>query len=212
LFNQIKEGKVKDLNIIVKADVQGSVEAVKQSLEKLSNEEVRVRVIHGGVGAITETDVTLASASNAVIIGFNVRPDTMARQLGEKEKVEIKTYRIIYEAVDDITSAMKGMLEPVYKEVVTGKLTVRNTFKVSSVGTIAGCYVDEGKLNRNNDIRIIRNGVVVFEGKIGSLKRFKDDVKEVTVGYECGLTIERFNDIKEGDIIEGFTMEEVKRD
>lgn len=212
LFMQIQEGKIKELPIIVKADVQGSVEAVKQSLEKLSNEEVRVKVIHGGVGAITETDITFASASNAIIIGFNVRPDTIARTLAEKENVDVRTYRVIYDAIDDITSAMKGMLEPQYKEVITGKLTVRNTFKVSNVGTIAGCYVDEGKINRNNDIRIIRNGIVIFEGKIGSLKRFKDDVREVATGYECGLTVERFNDIKEGDTIEAFTMEEVKRD
>lgn len=212
LFAQIKEGKVKELNIVVKADVQGSVEAVKQSLEKLSNEEVRVKVIHGGVGAISEADVSLASASNAIIIGFNVRPDTMTRQLAEKEKVDIRTYRIIYEAVDNIEAAMKGMLDPEYKEVITAKLVVRNTFKVSNIGTIAGCYVEDGKINRNNDIRIIRDGVVILEGKISSLKRFKDDVKEVAAGYECGLTVERFNDLKEGDVIEGFTMEEVKRD
>lgn len=212
LFSQIKEGKVKDLNIIVKADVQGSVEAVKQSLQKLTNEEVRVNVIHGGVGAITETDVQLASASNAIIIGFNVRPSSAAKQLSEKEKVDVRTYRIIYDAIDDITSAMKGMLEPKFEEVITAKLTVRNTFKVSSVGTIAGCYVDEGKVNRNNDIRIVRDGIVIFEGKIGSLKRFKDDVKEVQAGYECGLTIERYNDIKEGDVFETYTMKEMKRD
>jgi translation initiation factor IF-2 len=211
LFSQIQEGKVKDLNIVVKADVQGSVEAVKQSLEKISNDEVRVRVIHGGVGAITETDVTFASASNAIIIGFNVRPDTNTRLLAEKEKVDVKTYRIIYDAIDDITSAMKGMLDPEYKEVITAKLTVRATFKVSNVGTIAGCYVDEGKINRNNDVRVIRDGIVVFEGKLSTLKRFKDDVKEVNAGYECGLTIERFNDIKENDTIESYTMEEIKR-
>lgn len=212
LFSQIQEGKVKDLNLVVKADVQGSVEAVKQSLEKLSNDEVHVRVIHGGVGAITEADVTLASASNAIIIGFNVRPDNMARQLAEKEKVDIKTYRIIYNAIDDISAAMKGMLEPEFKEVVTARITVRTTFKVSSIGTIAGCHVDEGKVNRNNSVRLIRNGVVIYEGSISSLKRFKDDVKEVAAGYECGITLERFNDIKEGDIIESYTMEEVKRD
>ena len=212
LFSQIQEGKVKELNIIVKADVQGSAEAVKQSLEKLTNDEVRVKVIHAGVGAITETDVTLASASNAIIIGFNVRPDSMARQLSEKEKVDIKTYRIIYEAIDDITAAMKGMLEPEFKELVTARLTVRTTFKVSNVGTIAGCYVDEGKINRNNSVRLIRNGVVVNESTIASLKRFKDDVKEVAAGFECGLTIEKFNDIKEGDIIESYTMEEVARE
>lgn len=211
LFSQIQEGKVKVLNIIVKADVQGSVEAIKQSLEKLSNDEVRVKVIHGGVGAITETDVSLASASNAIIIGFNVRPDGMARQVAEKEKVEIKTYRIIYEAIDDITAAMKGMLDPEFKEVVTARLQVRQTFKVSSVGTIAGCYVEDGKINRNNSVRVIRNGIIIYEGKLSSLKRFKDDVREVASGYECGLTIERFNDIKEGDIIESYTMEEVER-
>lgn len=211
LFSQIQSGKVKDLNIIVKADVQGSVEAVKQSLEKISNEEVRVNVIHGAVGAITETDISLAAASNAIIIGFNVRPDNMARQAADRENVDVKTYKIIYEAIDDITAAMKGMLDPEYKEVVTARLSVRTTFKVSSVGTIAGCYVEDGKINRNNDIRVIRNGVVVFEGKISSLKRFKDDVREVASGFECGLTIERFNDIKEGDTIEAYTMEEVER-
>ncbi len=212
LFSQIQEGKVKDLNLVVKADVQGSVEAVKQSLEKLSNDEVHVRVIHGGVGAITEADVTLASASNAIIIGFNVRPDNMARQMAEKEQVDIKTYRIIYNAIDDITAAMKGMLDPEFKEVVTARISVRTTFKVSSIGTIAGCYIDDGKVNRNNSVRIIRNGVVIYEGSISSLKRFKDDVKEVAAGYECGITLERFNDIKEGDIIESYTMQEVKRD
>ncbi|MCX7903664.1 MAG: translation initiation factor IF-2 [Caloramator sp.] len=211
LFSQIKEGKVKELNIIVKADVQGSVEALKQALEKLTNDEVKVRVIHGGVGAITESDITLASASNAIIIGFNVRPNNMAMQLAEKEKVEVKTYRIIYEAIDDIQAAMKGMLEPEYKEVITARLSVRQTFKASNIGTIAGCYVEDGKVNRNNSIRVIRNGVVIYEGKIASLKRFKDDVREVAAGYECGLTIERFNDIKEGDILETYTVEEVKR-
>ncbi|SHE33369.1 MULTISPECIES: translation initiation factor IF-2 [Caloramator] len=211
LFSQIKEGKVKVLNIIVKADVQGSVEAIRQSLEKLSNDEVKVKVIHGAVGAITETDVSLASASNAIIIGFNVRPDGMARQLAEKESVEIKTYRIIYEAIDDITAAMKGMLDPEFTEVVTARLQVRQTFKVSSVGTIAGCYVEDGKVNRNDNIRVIRNGIVIYEGKISSLKRFKDDVREVAAGYECGLTIERFNDIKEGDVFETYTMKEVER-
>lgn len=211
LFNQIQEGNVKDLNIVVKADVQGSVEAVRQSLEKLSNDEVRVKVIHGGVGAITETDITLASASNAIIIAFNVRPDSAARILAEKESVEVKTYTVIYNAIDDITAAMKGMLDPIYKEVVTAKLSVRTTFKVSSVGTIAGCYVDEGKLNRNNGVRVIRDGIVVFEGKLSSLKRFKDDVKEVATGYECGVTVDKFNDIKEGDVIEGYTMEEIER-
>lgn len=211
LFSQIQEGAVKELNIVVKADVQGSVEAVKQSLQKLSNDEVKVKVIHGGVGAITETDITLAAASNAIVIGFNVRPDSLARTLAEKEKVDVKTYRVIYHAIDDIEAAMKGMLDPEYKEVITAKLSVRTTFKVSSVGTIAGCYVDEGKLNRNNGVRVIRDGIVIFEGKLSSLKRFKDDVKEVATGYECGVTIDRFNDIKEDDIIEGYTMEEIIR-
>ncbi|MEF9934992.1 MAG: translation initiation factor IF-2 [Clostridium sp.] len=211
LFSQIQEGKVKDLNIIIKADVQGSVEAVRQSLVKLSNDEVRVRVIHGGVGAISETDVTLASASNAIIIGFNVRPDSLARVLAEKEKVEIKTYRVIYHAIDDVTAAMKGMLDPIYKEVITAKLNVRTTFKVSSVGTIAGCYVEDGKINRNNSVRVIRDGIVIFEGKLSSLKRFKDDAKEVATGFECGITIEKFNDLKEDDVIEGYTMEEIER-
>lgn len=211
LFSQIQSGKVKDINIVVKADVQGSVEAVKQSLEKLSNDEVRVKVIHGGVGAISETDVTFASASNAIIIGFNVRPDSTTRQLAEKEKVDIRTYRVIYNAIDDITAAMKGMLDPEYKEVITAKISVRATFKVSSVGTIAGCYVDEGKVNRNNSVRVIRDGIVIFEGKLSSLKRFKDDAKEVAAGFECGLTIEKFNDIKEGDVIESYTMEEIAR-
>lgn len=199
------------MNLVVKADVQGSVEAVRQSLEKLSNDEVRVKVIHGAVGAISEADVTLASASNAIIIGFNVRPDAMARQSAEKEKVDIRTYRVIYNAIDDITAAMKGMLEPEYKEVVTARIRVRTTFKVSNVGTIAGAYVEEGKVNRNNDVRVIRDGVVVFEGKINSLKRFKDDAKEVAAGYECGIMIDRFNDIKEDDVLETYTMEEIKR-
>ncbi|MEG2539644.1 MAG: translation initiation factor IF-2, partial [Clostridium sp.] len=173
--------------------------------------EVRVRVIHGGVGAISETDVTLASASNAIIIGFNVRPDSLARVLAEKEKVEIKTYRVIYHAIDDVTAAMKGMLDPIYKEVITAKLNVRTTFKVSSVGTIAGCYVEDGKINRNNSVRVIRDGIVIFEGKLSSLKRFKDDAKEVATGFECGITIEKFNDLKEDDVIEGYTMEEIER-
>lgn len=212
LFEQIQQGAVKDLNIIVKADVQGSVEAIKQSIEKISNDEVRVKVIHGGVGAIRESDIILASASNALVIGFNVRPDNMARAAAEKDKVDIRTYRVIYEAIDDITSAMKGMLEPKFEEQVTARLTVRQTYKVSNVGTIAGSYVDEGKINRNNDVRVIRDGVVVFEGKLGSLKRFKDDAKDVAAGYECGITIERFNDIKEGDVIESFTMKELERE
>jgi len=211
LFTQIQEGKVKDLNIIVKADVQGSVEAVKQSLAKLSNEEVKVNTIHGGVGAITESDVMLASASNAIIIGFNVRPQPAGIALAEKEKVDIRLYRVIYNAIEDVEAAMKGMLEPEYKEVVLGHAEVRATFKASAVGTIAGCMVTDGKINRNNDVRIIRDGIVVHEGKLASLKRFKEDAKEVNTGYECGLNIERFNDIKEGDIIESYTIEAVPR-
>lgn len=211
LFDQIQEGKVKELNIIVKADVQGSVEAITQSIVRLSTENVKVNVIHGGVGAITETDVIFASISNAVIIGFNVRPDTKAMGLAEKDKVDIKTYRIIYEALDEIQAAMNGMLEPEYKEVVQGRAEVRATFKVSSVGTIAGCYVLDGKINRNNDVRVVRNGIVIYEGKLASLKRFKDDVKEVSSGYECGLNVEKFNDIKEGDIIEAFANEQINK-
>ena len=211
LYNQIKEGKVKELNIIVKADVQGSIEALKQSLQKLSNEEVKVRVLHGAVGAITETDVTLASASNAIIIGFNVRPDSNAQAAAEKESVDIKTYRVIYNAIEDIKAAMLGMLEPDYKEVVLGKAEIRQTYKISNVGTIAGCYVQQGKIVRNSQIRIIRDGIVIFESELASLKRFKDDVKEVSEGYECGLSIDKFNDIKEGDVVEAYTMEEVKK-
>nr|WP_034438687.1 translation initiation factor IF-2 [Clostridium ihumii] len=210
LYSQIQEGKVKELSVIVKADVQGSTEAVKQSLEKLSTDNVKVRVIHGGVGAITETDVTLASASNAIIIGFNVRPDNNAVAVGEKENVEIKTYRIIYDAIEDIKSAMLGMLDPEYKEVVLGTAEARQVYKISNVGTIAGCYVLTGKIVRNASVRVIRNGVVVFESALASLKRFKDDVKEAATGFECGISIEKFNDIKEGDIIEAYTMEEIK--
>lgn len=210
LYSQIQEGKVKELGVIVKADVQGSVEAVKQSLEKLSTDNVKIRVIHGAVGAITETDVILATASNAIIIGFNVRPDINAANIAEKEKVDIKTYRIIYDAIEDIKAAMIGMLEPEYKEVVLGKAEIRATYKISNVGTIAGCYVLDGKLTRNSSVRVIRDGIVIFESTFASLKRFKDDVKEVAAGYECGLSVEKFNDIKEGDILEAYTMEEVK--
>ncbi len=210
LYSQIQEGKVKELDIIVKADVQGSVEAIIQSLEKLSTNTVRVRVIHGAVGAISETDVTLASASNALIIGFNVRPTVNAGSMAEKEEVEIKTYRIIYDALEDIKAAMVGLLDPEYKEVVLGTLEVRETYKVSNVGTIAGCYVLTGKISRNCKVRIIRQGIVILDTDLGSLKRFKDDVKEVNTGYECGVTIERFNDIKIGDIIEAYTIEEIK--
>lgn len=209
LFSQIQQGKIKDLNIIVKADVQGSVEAVKQSLEKITNEEVRVKIIHGAVGAITESDVMLANVANAIIIGFNVRPEPVARIVAEREKVDIRLYRIIYEAIDDITAAMKGMLDPKFKEVIIGHVEIRQIFKASGIGTIAGSYVTDGKITRNSDIRIIRNGIVVHEGKISSLKRFKDDAKEVLEGFECGISLEKFNDIKEGDIIEAYAMEKI---
>jgi len=211
LFSQIQSGNVKQLNIVVKADVQGSVEAVKQSLERLSNDEVRIHTIHGGVGAITESDVMLASASNAIIIGFNVRPEAGAKSVAETEKVDIRLYRVIYNAIEDIEAAMKGMLDPEFQEKVIGHAEIRQTFKVSGVGTIGGAYVQDGKLVRNAKVRIVRNGIVVYEGQLSSLKRFKDDVKEVNAGYECGLSFEKFNDIKEGDIVEAFIMEEIPR-
>jgi len=211
LFSQIEKGKLKELNLIVKADVQGSVEAVKQSLEKLSNDEVKVKVIHANVGGITETDVTLAKVSNAIIIGFNVRPEPLAKDMAEKEEVEIKQYSVIYHAIEDIEAAMKGMLDPEFEEKVIGNAEIRQTFKVSNVGTIAGCYVTNGKVSRNAGIRLIRDNVVVHEGKLISLKRFKDDAKEVAAGYECGIQIENFNEIKEGDILEVYVMEEIKK-
>lgn len=211
LYSQIKEGSVKELSVIVKADVQGSVEAIKASLEKLSTDDVKVRVIHGAVGAISETDITLAAASNALVIGFNVRPDNNAVAASERDGVEVKTYRVIYDAIEDIKSAMIGMLDPEYKEVVLGTAEIRATYKISNVGTIAGGYVLTGKLVRNADVRVIREGIVIFESKLASLKRFKDDVKEVNAGYECGFSVEKFNDIKEGDIIEAYTMEAVQR-
>jgi len=211
LFSQIQSGNMKELGIIVKADVQGSVEAVRQSLEKLSNEEVRVRVIHGGVGAVTESDVLLASASNAIIIGFNVRPEPAAKTFAENEKVDVRLYRVIYHAIEDIQAAMKGMLDPVYEEKVLGHAEVRQTFKASGVGTIAGSYVKDGKIVRNCQVRIVRDGIVVYEGELESLKRFKDDVKEVALGYECGLVFKKFNDVKEGDWVEAFTMVEIPR-
>ncbi len=210
LFNQIEKGKLKELNIIVKADVQGSVEAVKQSLEKLSNDEVKVKVIHANVGGVTESDVTLAKVSNAIIIAFNVRPEPLARDMAEKEEVEIKQYSVIYHAIEDVEAAMKGMLDPEFEEKVIGNAEIRQTFKVSNVGTIAGCYVTDGKVSRNAGIRIIRDHVVIHEGKLISLKRFKDDVKEVAAGYECGIQIENFNDIKDGDTLEVYIMEEKK--
>ena len=211
LYSHIAEGEVKDLNIVIKADVDGSVEAVKQALEKLSNDEVRVKCIHGAVGAITASDVMFASASNAIVIGFNVRPDSGAKTLSEQEKVDIRTYRVIYQAIEDVENAMKGLFKPVYQEVTLGTISVRNTFKVPGVGIIAGAYVSEGKVQRNAQVRVVRDGIVIHEGKISSLRRFKDDVKEVAQGYECGIGIENFNDIHEGDVIEAFVMEEVKR-
>jgi len=212
LFDKIKEGEVKDLNIIIKADVQGSVEAVKQSLEKLSTEEVRVNIIHGGVGAISESDVMLAAASNAIIIGFNVRHDSNTKATAEMQGVDIRLYRVIYDAIDDIKAAMEGMLDPDYKETVHGRAEIRQIFKVPKIGTVAGSYVTEGKINRSYKIRIIRDGKVITETEIESLKRFKDDVKEVMEGYECGIGLKNFHDLKEGDILEAFTMEEVKRE
>ena len=211
LFDQIQAGQIKDLNIIVKADVQGSVEAVKQSLAKLSNDEVAVKVIHGGVGAINESDVTLASASNAIIIGFNVRPDNQAKVVAEQEKVDLRLYRVIYNAIEDIEADMKGMLEPTFEEKIIGHAEVRQTYKVSGVGTIIGGYVQDGKIVRNCKVRLLRDNVVIHEGELASLKRFKDDVKEVNSGYECGMSFEKYNDIKEGDQIEAFVMEEVPR-
>ena len=211
LFNQIQEGNLKELNIVVKADVQGSVEAMKQSLLKLSNEEVVIKVIHGGVGAINESDVILASASNAIIIGFNVRPDATAKDIAEREGVDIRLYRVIYNAIEDVEAAMKGMLDPVFEEKVLGHAEVRQTFKASGVGTIAGAYVQDGIFERNCSVRLIRDGVVVFDGPLASLKRFKDDVKEVRAGYECGFVFENYNDIKEGDNVEAYKMVEVER-
>ena len=211
LFSQIEKGNLKQLNIIVKADVQGSVEAVKQALEKLSNDEVKVKVIHANVGAITESDVTLANVSNAIIIGFNVRPQPIAKDMADKENVEIKTYSVIYNAIEDVEAAMKGMLDPVFKEVVIGNAEVRQTFKISNVGTIGGAYVLDGKLERNAGVRVLRDNVVIHDGKLISLKRMKDDAKEVAKGFECGIQIENFNDIKEGDIIEAYIMEQVKQ-
>ena len=197
--------------MIVKEDVQGYVGALTQSLEKLQTENVKVRIIHSGVGTVTESDIMLANTSNAIIIGFNVRPSTNITTMAEREKVEIRTYRVIYEIIDDIEAAMKGMLDPVYKEVVMGKIEIRETFKVPGVGIIGGAYVLEGKVQRNAQIRLVRDGIVIHEGKISSLKRFKDDAKEVAQGYECGIGIENYNDIKESDIIEAFKMEEIER-
>jgi translation initiation factor IF-2 len=208
LFKQIQEGSLKDLNIVVKADVQGSIEALAQSLVGLKNKEVKVNIIHTGVGAINESDVMLASASNALIIGFNVRPDNNARRVADTEKIDIRTYRVIYEAINDVEAAMTGMLAPEYKEVIYGRLEIRQIINIPK-GVVAGSYVLEGKISSNSQVRIIRNGIVVFEGRIDSLRRFKDDVKEVAQGYECGVTIERYRDIKEGDIIESFGLEQI---
>lgn len=212
LFNQIEQGELKELKVIIKADVQGTAEAVKNVIERLSTDKVRIRAIHSGVGTITESDVMLASASNAIIIGFNVRPPSSVTELAEKEKIDIRLYRVIYDAIEDIKAAIKGMLEPTYREVVLGQAEVRTTFRISGVGTVAGCYVTNGKIMRNAKVRIIRDGIVVHEGQIASLKRFKDDVREVAAGYECGVGISNFNDIKEGDIIEAFTEEEVQNE
>ena len=211
LFSQIQDGNIQDVNIIIKADVQGSIEAIKQSLEKLDNEAVRINIIHGAVGAINETDVMLAATSNAIVIGFNVRPDKNAVKLAETEEVDIRLYRVIYDAVEDIKKAMEGMLAPEFREKVMGNAEIREVFKIPSIGTIAGCYITEGKINRNDDVRIIRDGIVILEGKIASLRRFKDDVKEVNTGYECGIGIEKYNDLKVGDNIEAFTMEKIER-
>lgn len=210
LFSQIEQGEMKELSLIVKADVQGSVEAVTQSLEKLSNEEVRVRVIHGGVGGIKESDVMLASASNAIIIGFNVRPDQTAEEIAARDKVDIRTYRVIYDAIEEIETAMKGMLAPKYREVVMGRIEVRQVYKISNVGAVAGAYVLSGKVTRQCEIRVVRDGIVIAEDKMSSLKRFKDDAKEAGEGYECGITLEKFRDFKEGDIFEAFIMEEYR--
>ena len=211
LFTQIQAGNLKELGIIVKADVQGSVEAVKQSLVKLSNDEVVIKIIHGGVGAINESDVTLASASNAIIIGFNVRPDATAKEIAEREGVDLRLYRVIYNAIEDVEAAMKGMLDPVFEEKVLGHAEVRQTFKASGVGTIAGSYVLDGVFERNCSARVVRDGVVIFDGALASLKRFKDDVKEVKAGYECGFVFEKFNDVKEGDQVEAYKMVEIPR-
>ncbi len=211
LFSQIQSGNIKELNIVIKADVQGSVEAVRASLEKLSNEEVRIRTIHGGVGAVTESDVMLASASNAIIIGFNVRPEASAKSVADDQKVDIRLYRVIYNAIEDITAAMKGMLDPVFEEKVIGHGEIRQIFKASGVGTIGGTYIKDGKFQRNSKVRVVRDGIVVHEGELATLRRFKDDVKEVATGFECGIVLNKFNDIKEGDIIEAFVMEEIKR-
>ena len=209
LFESLKEGELKEVNVIIKADVQGSAEALAASLKKIDVEGVRVNIVHSAVGAINESDVTLAAASNAIIIGFNVRPTPQAKQQAEAEEVDIRLHRIIYKAIEEIETAMKGMLDPEFEEKITGQMIVRETYKVSKVGTIAGCYVTEGSIRRDSGVRVIRDGIVIYEGKLASLKRFKDDVKEVKLGFECGAMIEKFNDVKVDDVIEGYVMEEV---
>ena len=206
----MSEGDLKELNIIVKADVQGSVEAVRDSLVKLSNDEVRVNVIHGGVGAINESDVMLAQTAGAIIVGFNVRPDGVAKAAAERDGVDMRMYRVIYDCIDEIKSAMRGMLAPKFRENQLGTAEVRNVYKISGVGTIAGCYITNGKVSRSCQIRVVRDGIVISEDKIDSLRRFKDDVKEVAQGYECGIGLEKFSDIKEGDVFEAFIMEEYR--
>ena len=212
LFDQMKLGEVKELKIIVKADVQGSVEAVRQSLEKLSNDEVRVNIIHGAVGAVNESDVMLANASNAIIVGFNVRPDATAQANAERDGVDMRMYRVIYDCIEEIESAMKGMLAPKTREVILGTAEVRNVIRIKSIGNIAGSYVKSGKIQRGAGVRVVRDGIIIADDTIGSLQRFKDSVKEVAEGYECGIGLEKYNDIKEGDIFEVFTIEEYRED
>ena len=210
LFSKLQEGEMKELNLIVKADVQGSAEAVKASLEKLSNEEVRVRVIHAGVGAINESDILLASTSNAIVIGFNVRPNELAQAAAKRDKVDMRMYRVIYDAINEVEAAMKGMLAPKFREVDLGRAEVRNVFRITGVGMVAGCYVLDGKMQRNAQMRLLRDNIVIYDGAIASLQRFKDSVKEVAAGYECGITFEKFQDIKEGDIVEAYLMEQIQ--
>ena len=210
LFSQIQQGEIKDLNVIVKADVQGSAEAVKSSLEKLSNDEVRVRVIHCAVGAISESDVMLATTSNAIIVGFNVRPDNNAKETAARNKVDMRMYRVIYDCIEEIQTAMKGMLAPKFKEVFLGQAEVREVFRITGVGMVAGCYVTNGKMQRGAQMRLLRDNIVIYDGSIASLQRFKDSVKEVAQGYECGITFEKFQDIKQGDVIEAYLMEQIE--
>ena len=209
IFSQLSTGETKELNLIIKADVQGSVEAVKQSLLKLSSDEVKVKVVHGAVGAINESDIMLAKTSNAVVIGFNIRPDNNAKVIAEREKIDVRTYSIIYEAIDDVEKAIKGMLDPKFKENTLGRAEVRQVYKITGVGTVAGCMVIDGKIVRNCKVRLLRAGVIIYDGQLSSLKRFKDDVKEVARGYDCGMSIQNFSDIKEGDVIEAYVMEQI---